>query len=119
MCSLFVFFAQQNATVTVMIYDSRDGIPQDTIDVVTVNLNDHTLPTSPLKYMGEYGIASMTLGFCISNTSDPFVRTSIHRSKCTVHRDLPVFMNEKDIAKRYTKMILESCLPFVCIIFSS
>ena len=78
-----MFFTQQNIAVTVMIDDIREGIPQDNIDAITVNLTDAILPLPPLKYNGHYGIATMTLGFSLTNTSDDFTMTPVQTSKCT------------------------------------
>ena len=65
-----------------MINDVREGIPQDHVDAITVNLTDTILPIPPMKYDGEYGIAAMTLGFSLTDTSDHFPMTPVQTSKC-------------------------------------
>lgn len=71
-----------------MIDDSRDGMPQHPIDVITVEINEQILATSPQQYKGKYGIATMTLGFSLSNTCDQFIATHNQTSKYAVYHSL-------------------------------
>ena len=65
-----------------LIHDTRGAEVRffDTIDIITIAMEDNEFSVAPQVYNGVHGIAEMTMGYTIFSTPDPsnaiYVQTS-------------------------------------------